>query len=276
MSSAQARVFNTPELLEAILSQLPPHDLLLAQRISRPFQAAITSSPTLQQLLFIRAAPVKDPKEWSLNPLLRDLFAPFFVVPAPNARAASTFTSLQRNEGCCTSEEMNALLRKEASWRRLLLLQPPVRVLGVTQLEQTRGGNVAYDARFSFEGHPAGGVTMGVVYDITESFTRSRGGGFGLSVLEADDELQVTLYLLNVAQCTMGYVAYTTGPRSEGAETAFWSLELEEREDESAEMSFDSTWTTDLSVERGGVDVVEFESWKRKRGLFSSLLWNVH
>jgi hypothetical protein len=77
MSSAQARVFAISELFEAILAELPPFDLLFAQSISRKFRTAITTSPKLQRLLFLRAAPLKDAQDWTLNPLLKEEFVPW-------------------------------------------------------------------------------------------------------------------------------------------------------------------------------------------------------
>ncbi|KAF4548780.1 Hypothetical protein D9617_25g061100 [Elsinoe fawcettii] len=58
--SATALVLSTPELLELILSHLPPIHLLLTQRTSTFFHHLITTSPLLQQLLFLRP-------NWSLQ-----------------------------------------------------------------------------------------------------------------------------------------------------------------------------------------------------------------
>ncbi|KAK4900005.1 hypothetical protein LTR27_002768 [Elasticomyces elasticus] len=67
-TSAAARVFGTPELLETILLQLAEtskgwSDLLLSQRISQTFKATIGSSPKLQQTLHFRAVAVSSSKE---------------------------------------------------------------------------------------------------------------------------------------------------------------------------------------------------------------------
>ena len=45
-------VYNTAELLESILHNLPTKDLLLAQRVCRQWKQAIERSPKLQRALF--------------------------------------------------------------------------------------------------------------------------------------------------------------------------------------------------------------------------------
>lgn len=55
MSNTAARVFAVPELLEAILLQLPPRDLLLAQRADKTFRDSINTSVHIQQKLFFKS-----------------------------------------------------------------------------------------------------------------------------------------------------------------------------------------------------------------------------
>jgi hypothetical protein len=52
--TAAQRVLETPELLEMILSELHPCQLLLSQRVNNLWHDLITNSPQLQQLLFMR------------------------------------------------------------------------------------------------------------------------------------------------------------------------------------------------------------------------------
>ena len=49
---ACAQVLSTYELLENLLLQLPLYDLLLAERVSKQFQAIIKRSKTIRQVLF--------------------------------------------------------------------------------------------------------------------------------------------------------------------------------------------------------------------------------
>ena len=53
------RVFNTVELIEAVLLELPLKDVLLAQRVCKTWQAAIAASSPLQRALCLR--PIKTP-----------------------------------------------------------------------------------------------------------------------------------------------------------------------------------------------------------------------
>jgi hypothetical protein len=60
-----AEVFNTPELLEGILCQLPVLDLVIATGFNKTFRNAFKASPRLQRQLFM--LPTNDkPKYWKL------------------------------------------------------------------------------------------------------------------------------------------------------------------------------------------------------------------
>jgi hypothetical protein len=273
MSSARSRVFATPELLEAILAQLPPRALLFAQGISRHFQTTITTSPTLQQLLFLRAAPLNHPKKWSLNPLLRELLTPFFVVAPADQWALPMYESIEMMDCFSNPTKSAAFLSKEASWRSMLLVQPPPKVLHITRFLHAQVGDYAYDATHV---PPTGTLTTGAIYDIAESFTRDNEfSSFGLSVLEEEAGVKVTLYLLSTAQCCPSERERKADLRSKGAEVLFTDLGFQRREDEGPGWRLDMTWQTDLSVEKGGVDYVEFGSWMRRRAPISSLLSDV-
>lgn len=52
--TAAQRVLETPELLEMVLSELPPTQLLISQRVNTLWHDLISNSPQLQQLLFMR------------------------------------------------------------------------------------------------------------------------------------------------------------------------------------------------------------------------------
>lgn len=68
--------FGIPELLEMILENAEPRDLLLWQRVNKTWQAAIQRSPRIQEKLYFRAKPCKDEDDEQravLNPFM-DLF----------------------------------------------------------------------------------------------------------------------------------------------------------------------------------------------------------
>jgi hypothetical protein len=127
-STAVNTVFNTYELLEAILKDVSMLDLLLhCQRVSQMWRAVINDSHGLQQKLFMAAAPEpleQNEKYKSYNPLLlshclvskldrragqhspQDLLA-----PAPLDQFAFRIPS--------SSEPL-------ASWRKMFIKQPPI------------------------------------------------------------------------------------------------------------------------------------------------------
>ncbi|KAK6381169.1 hypothetical protein LTR65_000985 [Meristemomyces frigidus] len=67
MAPATVAVFDTTELLEAILSQLKPIDLLRSQRVCERWRAVIQESDMLQRKLFLEAL-ASDSVEFNGNP----------------------------------------------------------------------------------------------------------------------------------------------------------------------------------------------------------------
>lgn len=58
--TATSRVLETPELLEMIVSSLPPLEILVNQRVSPMWHGVISNSPPIQRALFLRP-------DWSLE-----------------------------------------------------------------------------------------------------------------------------------------------------------------------------------------------------------------
>jgi len=56
VGSSVAAVFETPELLEAIMLELDMRTLILSHRVSQAFRATVASSIKLQRKLFFKAA----------------------------------------------------------------------------------------------------------------------------------------------------------------------------------------------------------------------------
>ncbi|KAJ7092263.1 hypothetical protein B0H15DRAFT_749104, partial [Mycena belliarum] len=132
-TAARDTVLATPELVELVLSQLPMRDLLLRAPLVCKMWHATTLSPDLQRALFF--APDLDPCSDVAsapvhNPLLAKLFPPFFdstpehrrywptartIIFMPAARAPAPFA------------------RPNASWRRMLVTQPPPQTMRVIQ-----------------------------------------------------------------------------------------------------------------------------------------------
>src|SRR5580700_1018744 len=74
-TSTSEQVLYNPELLECILLHLPERDLLVnAQRVSQLWNAIITTSPTLQRILYFQPFPSEDSIKCTVNPILLLLF----------------------------------------------------------------------------------------------------------------------------------------------------------------------------------------------------------
>ncbi|OCL15321.1 hypothetical protein AOQ84DRAFT_49271 [Glonium stellatum] len=171
MPTTATRVLDTPELLESILLHLPLQDLLHSQRVSRQFHAAITSSPSIQQALFLRAKRRKSsPNEWEINPLFRKAFLPWFLYPEPNCPILPNYDTLELLDCNSTKQKRIAYARPEASWRRMFFMQPPPQKLTVKKFCHAMGGDRKSVGELLFDADENDGVRMDVLYDIPVSF----------------------------------------------------------------------------------------------------------
>jgi hypothetical protein len=277
-SSACAQAFGTPELLEAILAQLPGKDLLLAQRISHRFETAIKSSPSLQQKLFFRAVPLEVRKEWAISSLLRHHFLPFFTLPSD----PQDIETIELMDWTNDEKRREAFLFKDASWRKMLVIQPPPKRLSVVEFCHGQGGDNARNADIQFE--DSQGVTMDAVYDVTIAFLRKNEvSNFGLSILDSEAGPEITLCLQYTMQCCIRVDDYDSKVdlQSKGATGDAHSKLRLTYEQEDGEGEFFSArrlsmdWTTDLTPERGGVNSYDFREWQRDRAPISSILSDV-
>ncbi|KAJ6517187.1 hypothetical protein C8R47DRAFT_1086617 [Mycena vitilis] len=158
MSTAQDAVFSTPELLERILAFLPmPNLLVTAPLISKTWQAT-TLTPLLQRILFFQPDPTPASKPVQ-NPLLAALFPPFFAqTPDQNRWAWPSAGSIKKLPWAAAPE---AFRRSDASWRRMLVQQPPVRSMFVVEMYHAQGGSFEHRAELSdLE------LRMGALYDL--------------------------------------------------------------------------------------------------------------
>lgn len=119
----------------------------------------ITTSPSIQQALFFQAIPERDttiPCLKSRNPLLSEVFPCLFgQIPSSEclnlAEEARKRVAMEYPDDRCHEinpflwtfelahnlEKRPAYLRKDASWRQMLIQQPPVRSLSVTFVDIT-------------------------------------------------------------------------------------------------------------------------------------------
>ncbi|KAJ7696980.1 hypothetical protein B0H17DRAFT_881974, partial [Mycena rosella] len=157
MSTATDIVISTPELLEHTLAQLPMRDLLVTAPLVSKTWHAITLSPTLQRALFFQPDPLSNAVQ--KNPLLVEIFPPFFAPEGRNRWSwpgeASTIMSMP------WSKAPDAFKRKEASWRRMLVTQPPAQTMAIIE---TRHGQLGDSERQAVLDDLS--LRMGVLYDL--------------------------------------------------------------------------------------------------------------
>ncbi|KAJ7034234.1 hypothetical protein C8F04DRAFT_1102705 [Mycena alexandri] len=163
--SARDSVIRTPELVERTLVLLPVRDLLVIAPLVSKIWQAITLSPTLQRALFFEADPTASASQPVKNPLLVELFPPFF---APNTEETypwpGTATSILAMPWAQAPE---AFKRADASWRRMLVMQPPVQTMVVVQ---TSHGMIGTSERRAVVRDLS--LRMGMLYDLAVPFLR--------------------------------------------------------------------------------------------------------
>ena len=187
MDCAASEVLRLPELLEIILLHLPQREILLAQRVSRSFRESVEGSIRLQRALFFApdyklegresnaysatSRPGEKPENNRL--LLRAFPANYPTVSLVIMHEAPTANELDlgrrgsehRSWDVCVSLPADklpicseAVSYPEASWRKMLLCQPPCSTLHLAR-------------RYQKSTRPAitrdGGITMGDLFDDT-------------------------------------------------------------------------------------------------------------
>lgn len=130
--AASEQAFSVPELHEAILLCLDMRDLLLAQRVSREWQAAIACSIKLQRKLFFASPPGGALRLMPLHPVLApNLDREIFIVreielnPLLN-RVMRVIGHKLKGVGIELQMECSALGSRDASWRSMHVTSPPV------------------------------------------------------------------------------------------------------------------------------------------------------
>ncbi|KAJ6537697.1 hypothetical protein B0H19DRAFT_1180680 [Mycena capillaripes] len=196
MSTAKVTVASTPELLELILTHLPMRDLLVAAPLVSKTWQTITLSPTLQRALFFQADPSSEP---ICNPLLVEMFPPFFAQPGENRwlwpGKASSIMAMP------WSKAPGAFKRKEASWRRMLVAQPPVQKMIITETRHNRGGDSERRAVVNDLS-----LRMGRLYDLALPFIDRVASSFCIQWREdASREGDLTLAVIYTKQCSLHF-----------------------------------------------------------------------
>ncbi|KAI3327366.1 hypothetical protein HD806DRAFT_520232 [Xylariaceae sp. AK1471] len=172
MSSQCNTVFRTPELLEAILSQLDMRTLLVsAQLVNREWCELVGSSPTIQKALYFEPI-TQTSKTMTQNPLLVEVFPLWFreikkkdEVPNEHSRFKRDFVSFRREDfyqlPMADKSRRDAFMHPDATWRRMLVRQPPALRLGRWTRHHGMGGD---SQSFHLHEFPDG-LRMGIIYD---------------------------------------------------------------------------------------------------------------
>ncbi|KAH8680555.1 hypothetical protein BX600DRAFT_504331 [Xylariales sp. PMI_506] len=154
------QVFNTTELLLLILELLDARTLLTsATRVCRRWNDTIAESRKLQQTLFLLPRSELKAGLHIVNPFLLKKKVPSWLdrrgIRELGREASDGFPFGEKNR-------LRALLREDASWRRMLVAHPPILSLGhVNQ----RYGRSQYHPGGEVESYPAG-LRMGDLYGL--------------------------------------------------------------------------------------------------------------
>ncbi|KAL4966618.1 uncharacterized protein BDV14DRAFT_198741 [Aspergillus stella-maris] len=219
MATATERALCIPEILELILLQLDMTDLLVAaQRVSSYWLTTIRNSPRLQQALFFDpvSSPAK-PKELydlpdsmtrgesaipepyctrlrvSINPLLEKHFGGVFFNLTKNREFIRWEHFMQQMTFAREEDWLREIIdesykarwraytRREASWRRMLVTQPPQPGLGYVRRSKSGQGTSVIHTAFldrsetstdkdSPDLNMKPGLRFGLVYDIVQDY----------------------------------------------------------------------------------------------------------
>lgn len=116
--------------------------LTSCQRVCRDWRYLITKSPSIQKALFF--APIKE-SEWGVgeivhNTLLAEMFPTSFPANGDQERRDFSFSN------CAMAKDpasLDRFVRKGASWRMMLVQQPPILELGLFHIDHNKGGDSA-------------------------------------------------------------------------------------------------------------------------------------
>ncbi|KAJ5152926.1 uncharacterized protein N7482_009404 [Penicillium canariense] len=147
------------ELIEAILTQVDIQTVLLAQRVCRQWALCIRRSSLIQQILFFQPAPANTPRQQ--NPLLASKFPYWF--PADDTKSCATAFGAGDMQDFLESSDIYR--RPEASWRRMLVQQPPIMALGWVE-RSVSPFNVIDLHRWEIPLQAFCGLKMNMLYDL--------------------------------------------------------------------------------------------------------------
>ncbi|KAI8945490.1 hypothetical protein F4801DRAFT_124818 [Xylaria longipes] len=180
MFSSRDAVLHTAELLQEILLQLDMRTLLTsAQLVSRQWHELITSSPALKQALYFEPVPWASGSA-TQNPLLAEVFPPWFPEETKDEQVDGTKPPKMINREDFRSLPMakasrrHAFMHPSATWRHMLVQQPPILSLGRWTTSHAMMGDFH---AFPLQEFP-GGLRMGSFYDLAQDWVCQVVSGF--------------------------------------------------------------------------------------------------
>lgn len=183
-------VFNTPELLEAIISLLPMRDILSnAQRVSRSWKNAVAQSPSIQRRLWLRssteevASPVEylatHDSEWppslhlpSYMPTYADNVVnnPTFISDTSGDRSS---TMVKIDAGAMYHRASFAIPKTSSdtmrpTWLNMHVTEPRIKVAQLHIQQPKWGGMQRLHNGIWVSVQDANGLTFGTILDIAQ------------------------------------------------------------------------------------------------------------
>ena len=180
------------DIVERVLLQLAPRDILRASQVCKTWKLTVDSSPSLQRALFFTADFAQP--NLKLNPLIRAVFPVFNrgchlsgpmgdiedrrkgwnVFPFPWQGRRMMQRKLEKRE---------SIFYPEASWRRMLIFQPPVVEVDLIRWFDSND-RVGERGQRCFQDVDARmtGLRMGPTYDLILSQYRAKGYPYQFTV----------------------------------------------------------------------------------------------
>lgn len=173
-SASRDAVMGTPELFQLILLCLDQRSLLTsAQRVNKYWHMTIQKTPAIQRALFFEPFSMSYKGPPVFNPLLGEIFPPFFPSRDGNQDNDDGNDLCRKGDAMIKHDSIEPLfptmkahqviLRPGASWTRMLVRQPPIRSFCEWHTEATQARTTIHTVK---KRSCKGGLRMGRLYDM--------------------------------------------------------------------------------------------------------------
>ncbi|KAI1808616.1 hypothetical protein F4811DRAFT_569424 [Daldinia bambusicola] len=173
MGSARDHVFGVAELLGIVLSFLGNRDLLVnVQRVSKRWRDVIQASPMIQKSLFLRPTltPWAPHQVYTINCLCTAIIPVTFTILSVGGGTwryimPYVHLSTEARAQCWTFEFIRKWFVDNASWRRMLVSQPPIKTVYWNISSDGQPGTRNLGRRYSIQLEFPEGLRMGEFCD---------------------------------------------------------------------------------------------------------------